>query len=52
MGGLGQAALKDEEPDGLAEVIIAKHRNGPVGSEELAFLEKYPRFYDAEKRDF
>ncbi|MEI6431323.1 MAG: replicative DNA helicase [bacterium] len=27
-----------------AEVIIAKHRNGPVGTVKLAFLPKYARF--------
>src|ERR1700753_1996208 len=42
---------KDEEPDGLADLIIAKHRHGPVGTEQLAFLKRYPRFYDAEKSE-
>lgn len=28
----------------LAEVIIAKQRNGPTGNVQLAFLEKYTRF--------
>jgi replicative DNA helicase len=32
-----------EDPGG-AEVIIAKHRNGPVGTVHLVFLEKYARF--------
>ena len=29
---------------GLAELIIAKHRNGPIGKVELAFQAPYPRF--------
>jgi replicative DNA helicase len=32
-----------EEP-GVAEVIIGKHRNGPVGTVKLTFLERYPTF--------
>jgi replicative DNA helicase len=36
----------EEEPDGLADVIIAKHRNGPIGSPKLVFLDRYPKFAD------
>ncbi len=36
----------DEEPDGLADVIIAKHRNGPIGSRSLVFLDRFPKFAD------
>src|SRR4029078_13657600 len=31
---------------GLAEVILAKHRNGPTGSEKLSFLRRYAKFAD------
>ena len=34
-----------ESPDaGIAEVIVAKHRNGPTDTVRLAFLPKYTRF--------
>lgn len=34
-----------ESPDkGSAEVIVAKHRNGPVGTTQLAFIDRYTRF--------
>ena len=33
-----------EDEFGLAELIIAKHRNGPTGSINLAFFKKYTRF--------
>ena len=29
---------------GVAEVIVAKHRNGPTGTERLAFLSQYTKF--------
>jgi len=32
------------ENQGIAEVIIAKQRNGPVGSVKLAFIKEYTRF--------
>jgi replicative DNA helicase len=36
----------DRESDrlGEADIIFAKHRNGPVGQVTLSFLPKYPRF--------
>ena len=32
--------------DGLADVIIAKHRNGPIGTRKLVFLDRFPKFAD------
>lgn len=29
---------------GVAEILISKHRNGPVGRLELTFLERFPKF--------
>ena len=34
----------EEEDKGKAEIIIAKQRNGPTGSIDLAFLDRYARF--------
>ncbi|MBF0419638.1 MAG: replicative DNA helicase, partial [Magnetococcales bacterium] len=42
----------DVSLQGVAEVIIAKHRNGPVGSVKLAFINKYTRFDNLEDRDY
>jgi replicative DNA helicase len=36
---------ESEDPGG-AELILAKHRNGPVGTVRLVFLEHYPKFAD------
>ena len=40
----------DDSPDrGVAEVIVAKHRSGPVGSSKLAFLDTFTRFANMAK---
>jgi len=34
-------------PDrGLAEILIRKHRNGPIGERKLVFMERFARFED------
>ena len=38
----------DESQRGLAEVSVAKQRNGPTGSVTLAFIREYARFADME----
>jgi replicative DNA helicase len=35
-----------EEKDNIADVIIAKQRNGPTGTEQLIFNSRFTRFYD------
>lgn len=35
---------RHSEDRGIAEIIISKHRNGPVGTVRLAFLEHYTKF--------
>ncbi len=39
---------ENSEKKGIAEIIIAKHRNGPVGSINLRFFERTGRFADLE----
>jgi replicative DNA helicase len=36
------------EKKGIAEIIVSKHRNGPVGSVNLRFFERTARFADLE----
>ncbi|MEW6607620.1 MAG: replicative DNA helicase [bacterium] len=37
------------ENEGIAEVIIGKQRNGPIGTVKLAFIKKYTRFENLAK---
>jgi replicative DNA helicase len=37
---------EEDEKDGMAEVIFAKHRNGPIGTKKLVFLDRFPKFAD------
>jgi replicative DNA helicase len=37
---------EESDQQGLAEVIVAKHRNGPTGIEKLSFLKRYAKFAD------
>ena len=39
---------KDSEDKGIAEVIIAKQRNGPIGTVNLVWLPEYTKFVSAE----
>jgi len=39
-------AGEESDQQGLAEVICAKHRNGPTGAEKLSFLKRYAKFAD------
>lgn len=41
-----------EEKNNIAEIMIEKHRNGPVGKVDLYFDEKMTTFVDLEKSDF
>jgi replicative DNA helicase len=35
---------RDSTDKGTAEILLAKHRNGPVGRLKLTFLENYTKF--------
>jgi replicative DNA helicase len=37
---------EESDQQGLAEVHVAKHRNGPTGSQKLSFLKRYAKFAD------
>lgn len=43
---------KESERPNIAEILIEKHRNGPVGSVELYFDDKRTTFVTLEKADF
>ncbi|MBP7602740.1 MAG: replicative DNA helicase [Spirochaetes bacterium] len=40
---------KETEKKGIAEVIVAKQRNGPIGDVELRFWEKFTKFGNLDK---
>ena len=40
----------ESEKKGIAEIIIAKHRNGPVGTIELGFLKEFTKFVNLDKK--
>ena len=40
---------KDTDRKGIAEIIIAKQRNGPIGTVELVWLPDYTKFANLEK---
>lgn len=40
-----------DENKGIAEIIIGKQRNGPVGSVEVLFIKEYTRFENLSHRD-
>ncbi|HWQ24324.1 MAG TPA: replicative DNA helicase [Gaiellaceae bacterium] len=37
---------EESDQQGIAEVILAKHRNGPTGTIKLSFLRRYAKFAD------
>ena len=43
---------QEENLRGIAEINIAKQRNGPTGRIKLAFIKEYARFADMEYRPF
>ncbi|NEU32635.1 replicative DNA helicase [bacterium LRH843] len=41
---------KETENQNIIEIIIAKQRNGPVGTVELAFIKEYNKFVNLDRR--
>ena len=41
---------KETENQNVIEIIIAKQRNGPVGTVQLAFVKEYNKFVNLERR--
>ncbi|KGP73202.1 DNA helicase [Pontibacillus yanchengensis Y32] len=41
---------QDSERQNIIEIILAKQRNGPVGTVELAFVKEYNKFVDLDHR--
>ncbi len=39
----------ESEKPGIAELIIAKHRNGPTGSVELGFIKEFTKFVNLDR---
>jgi replicative DNA helicase len=42
----------DKENDGVAELIIAKQRNGPVGFVKVAFVKEYAKFAPVDRTHY
>jgi replicative DNA helicase len=42
---------EESDDPGVAELIIAKHRNGPTGKVKLAFLDHYPSFANLSRQE-
>jgi replicative DNA helicase len=47
-----QVYNKDTEKPDVAEIIIGKQRNGPIGTVELAWLSEYTKFGNLDKRKY
>lgn len=43
--------IPKEANKGITEVIVAKQRNGPIGSQKLIFLSEYTRFENLSRRE-
>lgn len=43
-----QVYVPDTEEKGVAEILVRKHRNGPIGDRHLKFVDRFARFEDLE----
>lgn len=46
------SGVDDTVPKGTVEIIIAKHRHGPLDTVQLKFLDKYAKFTELDDFDF
>jgi len=46
-----EVVYDDKADDRVAEVIVSKQRNGPIGTVRLAFFKEYTRFEDLTERE-
>jgi replicative DNA helicase len=44
--------VEDPTKENLAEILVAKHRNGPVGNVQLIFRKNLAKFENAATRHF
>ena len=47
---LRSKSIEEEYPRGLSELIIAKHRNGPIGNVNLVVQDQFARFMSANRK--
>ena len=47
---LRSKSIEEEYPRGLSELIIAKHRNGPIGNVNLVVQDQFARFMSANRQ--
>jgi replicative DNA helicase len=40
----------DSDDKGIANILVRKHRNGPIGEVDLQFHDRYAKFHDLDKR--
>ncbi len=40
----------DTDDKGIANILVRKHRNGPIGEVDLQFHDRYAKFHDLDKR--
>lgn len=41
---------KESDKQNIAEIIVAKQRNGPIGTVEMAFIKEYGKFVNIDRR--
>ena len=46
------SGVDDTVPKGTVEIIIAKHRHGPLDTVQLKFVDKYAKFTELDDFDF